>query len=86
MNTTRHFSQRMSQRGVSQDMVQLVRDYGVLEGSKVVLGKREAGRLIDDFMTKLRVLKKIQDKGGVVVVENGDSLITTYNYSQRSKQ
>lgn len=79
MNTTRHFSQRMSQRGVSREMVDVVRDYGVLEGDKVVLGQRDAGRLINELMRKLRVLKKIQDKGGLVVVESGDSLVTTYN-------
>lgn len=83
MNTTLHFSQRMSQRGVNREMVRLVREYGVLEGKKVVLGKRAAGQVIDELMAKLRVLKKIQDKGGVIVVEDGGSLITTYNYSGR---
>ena len=36
MHTTRHFAQRMSQRGVSREMVELVRDYGVQEGDKLV--------------------------------------------------
>lgn len=79
MNTTHHFSQRMSQRGVNREMVAVVRDYGVLEGDRVVLGQRDAGRLINELMRKLRVLKKIQDKGGLVVVESGDCLVTTYN-------
>ncbi|HDS1096358.1 DUF4258 domain-containing protein [Stenotrophomonas maltophilia] len=86
MNTTLHFSQRMSQREVSREMVRLVREYGVLEGEKVVLGQRAAGQVIDELMDKLRVLKKIQDKGGVIVVEDGDSLITTYSYSRRRKR
>jgi hypothetical protein len=60
-------------------MVELVRDYGVPEGDKVILGRRDAARLIQELMRKLRVLKKIQDKGGLVVVETGESLITTYN-------
>nr|WP_221441909.1 DUF4258 domain-containing protein [Luteimonas sp. MC1825] len=76
----------MSQRGVSRDMVRLVREYGVLEGKKVVLGRRATGKLIDDLMAELRVLKKIQDKGGLIVIEDGDSLITTYNYSGREKR
>ena len=79
MHTTRHFAQRMSQRGVSREMVELVRDYGVQEGDKLVLGRRVAAQVIDQLMQKLRVLKKIQDKGGLVVVETGESLITTYN-------
>jgi hypothetical protein len=69
----------MSQRGVSREMVELVRDYGVQEGDKLVLGRRDAAKVIDQLMEKLRVLKKIQDKGGLVVVETGESLITTYN-------
>jgi len=79
MHNTRHFAQRMSQRGVSREMVELVRDYGVLEGDRLILGKRDAAKLIDQLAKKLRVLKKIQDKGGLVVVEAGESLITTYN-------
>lgn len=79
MHTTRHFAQRMSQRGVSREMVELVRDYGVQEGDKLVLGRRDAAKVIDQLMEKLRVLKKIQDKGGLVVVQTGESLITTYN-------
>lgn len=79
MHTTRHFVQRMSQRGVSRDMVELVRDFGVPEGDKLVLGQRDAGKAIEVLMRQLRVLKRIQDKGGLVVVESGESLITTYN-------
>lgn len=79
MHTTRHFVQRMSQRGVSRDMVEVVRDFGVPEGDKLVLGQRDAGKAIEVLMRQLRVLKRIQDKGGLVVVESGESLITTYN-------
>lgn len=83
MNTTQHFAQRMTQRGVSREMVNLVRDHGVLDGDRVVLGHKEAARLIQQFMETLRILKKIQDKGGLVVVECGDSLVTTYNFTGR---
>ena len=85
MNTTHHFSQRMSQRGVSREMVNLVRDHGILEGDKVILGRRDAARLIEELMEKLRVLKKIQDKGGIVVVESGETLVTTYNFQRRAR-
>ena len=79
MHATRHFVQRMSQRGVSRDMVEVVRDFGVPEGDKLVLGQRDAGKAIEVLMRQLRVLKRIQDMGGLVVVESGESLITTYN-------
>ncbi len=83
MDTSHHFTQRMSQRGVSREMVNLVRDHGVLDGDKVILGRRDAARLIDQLMEQLRVLRKIQDKGGLVVVESGETLVTTYNFHRR---
>jgi len=86
VKTTRHFSKRMSQRGISRDMVSVVRQYGALDGNKVVLGRRAAGQAISELMTQLRTLKKIQDKGGLVIVEDGESLITTYNFSGRARQ
>ena len=73
----------MSQRGVSRDMVSVVRQYGALDGNKVVLGRRAAGLAISELMAQLRTLKKIQDKGGLVIVEDGESLITAYNFSGR---
>jgi hypothetical protein len=84
MHTTRHFSQRMSQRGVTRDMVELVQDFGTLDGDRCVLGKRRAGQVIEELKRKLSVLKKIQDKGGLVVVEQGEALITTYNLDKPS--
>lgn len=83
MQTTRHIQQRMSQRGVSRDMVDLVLTHGTLDQDKYVLGRKEALSLLDSLQREERLLKKILDKGGVVVVANGNSLITTYNCEHR---
>ncbi len=83
MQTTKHIQQRMSQRGVSRDMVELVLNHGTLEQDKYVLGRKEALSLLDSLQREERLLKKILDKGGVVVVADGDALITTYNCEQR---
>lgn len=62
-------------------------------GDRTVLGKRQAGRLIAEKQRSLKekereviaarrefqMLKKLMDKGGVVVVEDNATLITTYN-------
>jgi SOS response regulatory protein OraA/RecX len=82
MQQTQHLKQRMSQRGISREMVELVLAHGVPEQDKYVLGRKEALRLLEDFQRSERLLKKILDKGGVVVVADGDALITTYNYKQ----
>jgi hypothetical protein len=82
MQQTQHLQQRMSQRGISREMVELVLTHGVPDQDKYVLGRKEALRLLEDFQRSERLLKKILDKGGVVVVADGDALITTYNYKQ----
>lgn len=76
MRRTKHFEQRMGQRGVSQAMVDLVLGYGENEGDKVVLSRKKSEQLRE----ALRTLMKIVDKGGLVVVAEGDAQITTYNY------
>ena len=77
MHSTKHFHQRMGQRGISQAMIDLVLGYGENVGDKVVLNRKKAEQLRAGF----RALMKIVDKGGVVVVAEGDAQITTYNYT-----
>ncbi|HGW2956670.1 TPA: hypothetical protein ACNP37_005424 [Raoultella ornithinolytica] len=76
MECTHHIKQRMPQRGISKRMVELVLDYGTLEGQgKYVLRQKDVARIVAD----LRYLMKIIDKGGVTVVADGEVLITAYN-------
>lgn len=79
MHRTKHIQQRMSQRGISRDMVDLVLNYGQHEGDKVILSRKASARL----MEAARTLAKILDKGGLVVVASGDAQLTTYNYQGR---
>jgi len=81
MKRTRHFKQRMSQRGVSKDMVDLALSFGEIRGDKYVLNRRGAQFLLDQMRYTERIVKKILDKGGITVVAQDGSLITTYNYS-----
>ncbi len=79
MQATKHFHHRMSQRGVSADMVRIVLDYGTVAQDKFILGRKEAARRLSAIEGEMRVLKKIIDKGGVTVVADGEALITAYN-------
>lgn len=81
MHTTVHLQQRMAQRGITGRMIDLVLEHGHLERDKVVLGRKDAQRLLDEMRAKEAVLKKIIDKGGLVVVSDSNALITTYNYN-----
>lgn len=96
MHRTHHFKARMSQRGITQSLIDLTLEYGEEHPEHIertVLGRRQAGRLLADKQRQLHVkerdlitakrelqlLKKLIDKGGVVVVEDNATLITTYN-------
>jgi hypothetical protein len=70
----------MNQRGITKKMINIVLDYGEPVQDKAVLRKKDAQRLIREMQETMKVLQKICDKGGVVVVAQGDTIITTYNY------
>jgi hypothetical protein len=80
MSQSSHFKRRMSQRGITQDMVDMVMGYGELDGDRVVLSRKASARLAKAARTLVRIL----DKGGVVVVASGSVQVTTYKYEGRS--
>ena len=80
MHMTQHFGQRMSHRGVTKDLVDLVLAHGEQEGDRAILNQKSAKRLLAELQHQQRIVKKIIDKGGLVVVSTGETLITTYNY------
>lgn len=82
MHTTVHARKRMSQRGISREIVELVLEYGEIQQDKVILGRKDAQRWLAKLQRDMKVIKKILDKGGVVVVADSESVITTYNYKQ----
>ncbi len=96
MHSTHHFKARMSQRGITEDMVDLALEYGQEDPERVdrmVFGRRRATELIEEKQRtvrakeralceerrELKLLKKLADKGGIVVVTADSTLITTYN-------
>lgn len=83
MQLTQHAHQRMTQRGITRAMINLVLEYGEVEQDKAVLDKKHTERAISERQTKLRTLKKILDKGGCVVVESDNTVVTAYNYQPK---
>jgi hypothetical protein len=79
MHTTKHMQARMSQRGISGDMVDLARRFGRDDQDKYILDRKGLQRLLEELRGLERKVIKALDKGGVVVVEAGGALITTYN-------
>lgn len=81
MAKTRHIHQRMSQRAITQSMLEIVKTFGVESGDKTILNIKG----IDSVLTELKRLsssmQKMRARGGFVLVEDGDFEITTYALS-----
>jgi hypothetical protein len=73
----------MAQRGITGRMIDVVLEHGRQDQDKIVLDRKGAQHLLDEMRGKEAVLKKIIDKGGLVVVSDSNALITTYNYNGR---
>jgi len=68
----------MSQRGISLELVEFARQFGEPNLDKIVLDPKGLRQMIDVCRDFERKAKKALDKGGLVVVEAGGTLITTY--------
>jgi hypothetical protein len=79
MVTTQHSLARMSQRGLSKSLIDLVFEYGKEQGDKLILNKKTTQRMIKEIDSMRKELLRIIDKGGVTVVVDNDTLITAYN-------
>ena len=83
MRFTQHAHLRMTQRGITRSMIDLVLEYGQLEQDKAILNRKHVQELIRELEQKLRTAKKILDKGGCVVIEADNAILTTYNYPSK---
>lgn len=78
MRTTTHMDARMNQRGINKEMVNLALEYGEPKGDKTVLGRKECHQAMLQLRRELKVLERAISKGGITVVADGETLITTY--------
>ena len=78
MHITTHIDARMNQRGIRKDLIDLALDLGEIDGDRCVL----TSKMIDTEMTglqhRLKLLADARRKGGLVVISEGDALITAY--------
>ena len=64
MAKTRHIHKRMSQRGISSRLVDLVSQFGMDHGDKVILSRKNTEALIGAVDTLKSQLIEVQTKGG----------------------
>lgn len=83
MQISHHAEQRVNQRGISRRLMDFTLRHGRVEGAKRVLDRQESKRIIQSLMEELRLARQILDKGGVTIVESGDTIVTAYNVGGR---
>ncbi len=84
MFETLHINQRVRQRGITKRMIELTLEFGEVQADKIRLGSRRIKKILKKQKISgelKRDLLKILDKGGLIVVASGTSLITAYNWS-----
>jgi len=81
MHETLHINQRVRQRGITNRMIELTLEYGIVQADKIKLGTRHIKKLLRTHKHIKTDLLKIMDKGGLVVVVSGAAMITAYNWS-----
>jgi len=81
MYKTLHINQRVRQRGITNRMIELTLEYGVIQADKIKLGTKRIKKLLRTHKDIKSDLLKILDKGGVIVVISGAAMITAYNWS-----
>lgn len=82
MHITKHFDARMQQRGIRHDMVNMVERYGMPRGDKIVLDKKGCRKRRSELLRELEAIDRIAARGGLTVVQVGESCITTYTLDQ----
>jgi len=81
MYETLHINQRARQRGITNRMIELTLEYGIVQADKIKLGTKRIKKLLRTHKHIKSDLLKIMDKGGLVVVVSGAAMITAYNWS-----
>lgn len=78
MQMTNHIDARMNQRGIRKELVDLTLDLGEIDGDRYVLTSKIIDAEIAGLQKRIKALDEARKKGGVVVVAEGEALLTTY--------
>src|SRR5262245_6064889 len=79
LSKTRHIQARMSLQAINQKLLDLTLEFGVeRHDGKIVLNRKGLLSLLDQLASLREAAQKAMNKGGLVVVKDGDVLITTY--------
>jgi hypothetical protein len=77
----------MKQRAICQKLVEITLEFGIeYHDGKVILNRQGLQVLIKELKAMEHAAQKAADKGGLVVVRAGDTLVTTYRLDSFSRR
>lgn len=79
MKFTKHVHDRMNKRGITKDMIDFVLNFGEVNGDSWYVNRKELQKLIRNLEYEMKIAKKLLDKGGIVVVAESETILTTYD-------
>ena len=86
MAKTRHIQRRMDQRSITNQMLEMVKEFGVNEnGDKTILNRKGIYLARRELKKIDSILDKMTSRGGVVLVEYNNSEITAYSLESFNK-
>ena len=85
MSRTRHFKQRLSQRSIEDGMVDVLLQFGVVDGDKLILNRDSCLFLAEIFEKMKQTMLRMSKKGGVTIVEADNVLLTAYIFNGYKK-
>lgn len=78
MCRTRHMQQRMSQRGITSEIVKMAGMFGICNNDRITLTGKNCEYLSEVPAKFKRTLDKMAQKGGCTVVNRGRSQLTAF--------
>ena len=78
MAKTRHIHQRMEQRAINSQMLEIVKMFGVDDGDKTYLNRKGIEAALKELKKISQQMQKMNKRGGVVLVNSGEVEITAY--------
>ena len=79
MAKTRHIQQRMSQRCIGQELIDLICQFGESIGDKRILNRKACQVAMNELDKLRKSLLRAEQRGGLVLVEDRDVQITAYS-------
>ena len=78
MCKTRHIQQRMSQRGIKEEMLKIAISFGKKQQDKIILNRKSIDSLLSELEKMKKNAIKLRERGGLMVIDVNDYLVTTY--------